>query len=325
MAVHVDTYWLKKDSDLRSDTAPPAEPTRESQTIAAELRAGRLQAIVEKLTDAVLTLNSDLLVEMANPAAERMFGPDADLKGRPAGELLTTTGGRPIALDQVQLELLPRWIDGRGVRADRSTFSAEWCFSSLGPDAGVLVVRDVTRLKAELAALRSKALHDALTGLANRELFIDRLEQAVADSKRSRSVKAVMVVDLNDFKLINDTLGHAAGDQVLKAVAHRLKSSLRATDTVARLGGDEFGILLSGNTSREYAMSVAEKLATALGDPIQVNGREASTSGSIGVALYATGDGTVSSLLDRADGAMYHAKRNHSRIAFGDTGERLAD
>lgn len=300
------------------------ESARQASTT-AELMAVRLQAIVEKLTDAVLTLNSDLLIEMANPAAERMFGPDADLRGQPASRLLTTTGGKPIALDQVQLELLPRWIDGRGIRTDGSTFTAEWCFSSLGPDAGVLVVRDVTRLKAELAALRSKALHDPLTGLANRELFIDRLDQAIADSKRTRSVKAVMVVDLDDFKMINDSYGHAAGDQVLKEVANRLKSSLRATDTVARLGGDEFGILLSGNTSQEYAMSVATKLGLALGDPIHVNGGEASTSGSIGVALYNAGEGTVATLLDRADAAMYFAKRNRTRIALGENGHKTGD
>ncbi|HVH63684.1 MAG TPA: sensor domain-containing diguanylate cyclase [Candidatus Dormibacteraeota bacterium] len=281
--------------------------------------AAKLQAIVEKLTDAVLSVNADLIVDFANPAAERMFGADAELKGRHATDLLTTMGGKPIALDQLQLELLPRWIEGRGLRADGSTFAAEWIFSGLGPDAGVLIVRDVTRLKAELAALRTKALHDALTGLANRELFIDRLEQAIADSKRSKASRAVMVIDLNDFKEINDTHGHAAGDRVLKAVAHRLKSTLRATDTVARLGGDEFGILLSGNTSKEYAMSVAGKLAAALAEPVEVNGREASTSGSIGVALYASGDGSVASLLDRADAAMYVAKRNQSRITFGES------
>lgn len=282
--------------------------------------AAKLQAIVEKLTDAVLAVNAELVVDFANPAAERMFGPDAELKGRQATELLTTMGGKPISLEQMQLELLPRWIDGRGVRADGSTFVAEWCFSSLGPDAGVLIVRDVTRLKAELAALRSKALHDPLTGLANRELFVDRLEQAIADSKRSKASRAVMVIDLDDFKEINDTYGHAAGDRVLKAVANRLKSTLRATDTVARLGGDEFGILLSGNTSKDYALSVANKLAATLSEPVEVNGRQAATSGSIGVALYTPGDGSISSLLDRADAAMYVAKRNHTRITFGENG-----
>lgn len=284
----------------------------------ASRTAAKLQAIIEKLTDAVLALNADFAIDFTNPAAERMFGPETELKGHHASELLLTSSGKPVALDQLQLELLPRWIEGRGVRGDGSTFMAEWCFSTIGPDAGVLVVRDVTRLKAELAALRSKALHDPLTGLANRDLFIDRLEQAIADSKRSRSVKAVMVIDLNDFKVINDTFGHAAGDQVLTTIARRLKSSLRATDTVARLGGDEFGILLSGNTSKEYAMSVANKVSAALSDPIEVNGRRASTSGSIGVALCGAGDGPISSLLDRADSAMYIAKRNKTLIAFGE-------
>lgn len=285
--------------------------------------APRLQAIVEKLTDAVLTVNSDLEIDFANPAADRMFGPDEDLKGLRVGDLLTTAGGKPIVLQQLQLELLPRWIEGRGVRVDGTTFIAEWCFSSLGPEAGVVVVRDVTRLKAELAALRSKALHDPLTGLANRELFIDRLEQAIADSKRSKASRAVMVIDLNDFKAINDGHGHAAGDHVLKTVASRLRTTLRATDTVARLGGDEFGILLSGNTSRNYALSVAEKLAAALAEPIPLHKRTIATSGSIGVALYGPGDGGVSAVLDRADSAMYSAKRRQIRIDFGES-ERQA-
>lgn len=159
--------------------------------------------------------------------------------------------------------------------------------------------------------LINAALTDPLTGLPNRRLFADRVEHALARRIRSRGRTAVLFLDLDRFKLVNDGLGHAAGDAVLKAVGDRLAGGLRASDTVARLGGDEFGILLEDVTSVNEATSTAQRVLTSLTQPLDLDGREVSVRASIGVALDQIGDDvTADELLRDADTAMYRAKAN---------------
>ena len=159
--------------------------------------------------------------------------------------------------------------------------------------------------------LINAALTDPLTGLPNRRLFADRVEHALARRIRSRGRTAVLFLDLDRFKLVNDGLGHAAGDAVLKAVGDRLAGGLRASDTVARLGGDEFGILLEDVTSVTEATSTAQRVLTSLTQPLDLDGREVSVRASIGVALDQIGDDvTADELLRDADTAMYRAKAN---------------
>src|SRR5262249_10919302 len=150
--------------------------------------------------------------------------------------------------------------------------------------------------------------HDALTDLPNRVLLDDRLDQAIAHANRDAQQFAVMVVDLDRFKTINDSLGHHAGDTVLKEVASRLRRVVRDVDTVARVGGDEFVLIVGPNTSRGEAEEVGGRINQALAEPIHVNEVDLHVSASIGIALY-PGDGTsVERLLKRADAAMYCAK-----------------
>ena len=159
--------------------------------------------------------------------------------------------------------------------------------------------------------LISAAVTDPLTGLPNRRLFADRVEHALARRERLSSRMAVLFLDLDRFKLVNDGLGHAAGDAVLKAVGDRLSSGLRASDTVARLGGDEFGILLEDVSSIHEATSTANRVLTSLSQPLEVDGREVSVRASIGLAMdQAGGDVTADELLRDADTAMYRAKAN---------------
>jgi diguanylate cyclase (GGDEF)-like protein len=159
--------------------------------------------------------------------------------------------------------------------------------------------------------LINAALTDPLTGLPNRRLFADRVEHALARRIRSRGRTAVLFLDLDRFKLVNDGLGHAAGDAVLKAVGDRLSGGLRASDTVARLGGDEFGILLEDVTSVGEATSTAKRVLTSLSQPLDLDGREVSVRASIGLALDQVGDDvTADELLRDADTAMYRAKAN---------------
>ncbi len=141
------------------------------------------------------------------------------------------------------------------------------------------------KLTTSSEALKSLAYHDPLTGLPNRLLFHDRLSQAVERARRSRQMLAVMLVDLDRFKLINDSLGLEKGDQVLKAAGDRLAGALRKSDTVARLGGDEFMVLVLGTTGAEAAAKVAQKLLDSLRPPLTVNGHELTTAASLGLAL----------------------------------------
>ncbi len=170
----------------------------------------------------------------------------------------------------------------------------------------VLNARDATervRLQDELVR---QAYHDGLTGLANRSLFRDRLEQALARPARAGGTSAVLILDLDGFKGVNDTLGHDAGDQLLRIVAERLNETVRATDTVSRFGGDEFAVLLD-DADEGLAVSVARRALARLAEPATVAGRELQVAASIGVAVH-TGEGGGDDLVRHADVAMYAAK-----------------
>jgi diguanylate cyclase (GGDEF)-like protein len=155
-----------------------------------------------------------------------------------------------------------------------------------------------------------QALHDSLTDLPNRTLFHDRVHQALTSARRDHVPAAVMIMDLDRFKEVNDTLGHASGDELLKQVGFRLSESLRESDTVARLGGDEFGVLLPKVVDAEAAVAVARKLRTTLEEPFTIHGLALQMEASIGIALYPDHGDDVQSLLQRADVAMYVAKEH---------------
>jgi diguanylate cyclase (GGDEF)-like protein len=178
------------------------------------------------------------------------------------------------------------------------------------PDVGGIVINardtsDRRRLEEELAW---QAYHDPLTGLPNRRLFLDRLDGALARARRSGLDVALLFIDLDDFKAINDALGHRGGDDVLAAVAQRLLGAVRPGDTVARLAGDEFTVVLEGVPSLEEAQAIATRIDDALAYPASVFGAPVALSASIGVALTTDGRGSVDELLRRADVAMYAAK-----------------
>ena len=174
----------------------------------------------------------------------------------------------------------------------------------------LLVAAYLVRQVHERASAEYRAQHDALTGLPNGVVFHDRVEVALASARRSGRRAAVMFLDLDRFKSINDSLGHAVGDQLLRTVATRLQAVLRDSDTVARLGGDEFTILLSSLDDETDCVRVAEKVLGVFADPIVAGGRELTTSTSIGVAVFPDDGEDVEALLKHADTAMYRAKAN---------------
>ena len=179
------------------------------------------------------------------------------------------------------------------------------------PGAGRLVrgsITDITERKQSEERVRHMAHHDALTGLPNRTLFQDRVSQAIAQAHRNRSQVATLFVDLDRFKDINDSLGHATGDRLLRLAGGRLQACLREGDTVARLGGDEFVISLPAVADSNDAMLVAGKILEALREPFVVDGHELHVSGSIGISLYPADGEDTEGLMRAADTAMYHAK-----------------
>jgi diguanylate cyclase (GGDEF)-like protein/PAS domain S-box-containing protein len=201
-------------------------------------------------------------------------------------------------------EIYPAWENISAVRNSRREISHY-----------VAVFSDIGSMKATEERLAHMAHHDALTDLPNRLLFSARLEQALAHGARHGKRIGLLLLDLDRFKLVNDTLGHAVGDQLLQAVAERLRNCVRAEDTVARLGGDEFAVVLEEMSHASDASFVAEKILEKINAPLVVEGKELTTSSSIGISIYPENARTAGDLVKAADAAMYRAKQ-HGRHAF---------
>jgi diguanylate cyclase (GGDEF)-like protein len=169
---------------------------------------------------------------------------------------------------------------------------------------------DITDRKAAEAEVKYLAYHDALTRLPNRMLFSDRLENALARARRNGEEVAVLFLDLNRFKKINDSLGHAAGDAMLREIAKRFRECVREEDTVARVGGDEFVILLRSVTSRDEVECVVQRIMDAVGQPFPLKDKSLGISCSIGISLYPEDGADAETLIRNADAAMYSAKES---------------
>lgn len=179
------------------------------------------------------------------------------------------------------------------------------------------VTSDITEHKLSEERIQHLAHHDNLTDLPNRILFNDRLNQAIHLAKRDSREFALLYIDLDRFKTVNDSLGHAAGDELLKSVAKRIRDEVRESDTVARVGGDEFTVILSDIAKRDDAQTVAEKIASAIAAPFQIgsNGASVGVGASIGIAVYPSEGQDANELVKAADSAMYGAKKIQSLSA----------
>jgi diguanylate cyclase (GGDEF)-like protein len=198
--------------------------------------------------------------------------------------------------------------EATGRRHDGLTFPEEISFHPLGDGRVALLMRDLSEAREAEERMKSLVYRDALTGLPNRRLFEDRLAIALAHAHRYRHRIAVVFIDLDRFKQVNDTLGHAAGDELLRAVARRLRTCVREADTVARLAGDEFTLLLPGLNYAEDVSAISRKLLDALRRPFKVDGQEVRVTSSGGIALYPEDGEDEEALLRSADTAMYRAK-----------------
>ncbi|HUP59316.1 MAG TPA: EAL domain-containing protein [Thermoanaerobaculia bacterium] len=180
----------------------------------------------------------------------------------------------------------------------------------------VAFLRDVTATRHQVVSLRHQATHDALTGLPNRTLLFDALETAIGEAREQKTMLALMLMDLDRFKEVNDTFGHHFGDMLLKQVAFRLQNQMRGADMVARLGGDEFAVVIPDPADASAAAKAARRILNALELPFVVEGQVLDVGASIGIALYPTHGTDVRSLLRGADVAMYSAKQSQSGYSF---------
>lgn len=283
-----------------------------------------LKSILDSMGDAVIVADENRNFLVFNPAAERMFGSQATpLVANHCSQALNLYLPDRITPFNTKDLPLERSIKGEAVNDvemfvhHAQALDGIWVTATGRPlkdkngvlKGGVIVCRDISERKRVEEQLLHDALHDGLTGLANRALFMDRLGHAIALAKRQDGyLFAVLFLDLDRFKVINDSLGHIVGDQLLIAISRRLENCLRRTDLIARLGGDEFAILLENIKDEPYVTQVAERLQAELMLPFKLEGDEIFASTSIGIALSTTGYEHPQDLLRDADTAMYHAK-----------------
>jgi diguanylate cyclase (GGDEF)-like protein/PAS domain S-box-containing protein len=276
------------------------------------------RTVLDAVPAAVLIVAPDGTICFANTRLEQLTGyPRAELSGRPVEVLVPAAQRQAHRADRDSYGLAPRprpmgtGLDIACQRADGSEFPADVSLSPLevgGETFVVATISDETEHRRSADELFHRAVHDPLTGLANRVLLIDRLEHALARADRQERRLGVLYVDLDGFKAVNDTWHHAVGDQVLRNVAERLTRAVRPEDTVARFGGDEFVVLCEDLTDAADSVRVAERILAELCRPIPHRGGTARLAASIGVVL-ADGPTSGEALIEAADRAMYRAKR----------------
>lgn len=264
-----------------------------------------VEALAGRVVSEVSTLGGAENVAEANMGFERLLEVYVPLRVQPSA--------KPIGVLELYLPYEPI-----AASIERDTHTAYLLLlGGLGLLYAVLyriVASASRRLRRQADENQHQALHDALTGLPNRTLFQDRIQQALLAATRDGTHAAIMMIDLDRFKDVNDTLGHQSGDLLLRALGPRLGHALRASDTVARLGGDEFGVLLPRVESAQASIRVAEKLLAALGQTFNLDGLALEMEASIGIALYPEHGGDADTLLRRADVAMYLAKNGELDI-----------
>jgi len=278
----------------------------------AEETLRKQSAAMTASMDGIGIVNDRLQFTVVNDALAKLYGyPDPQsMVGLPLNSLY-----EPPTYERFTNTILPivyqrgRWRgEAPGLRHDGLTFPQEISISAIEGGGLVCVVRDITERTYAEEQIKHLAYHDALTALPNRLLFKDRLTVAISHAQRERRKLAVLFLDLDRFKVINDSLGHNIGDQLLQAVSARVQSCVRESDTVARLGGDEFTVLLPQLPHGEDAALVAQKIIDAVRYPFHIEGREFFMTTSIGISLYPDDGIDAESLIKNADTAMYQAK-----------------
>jgi diguanylate cyclase (GGDEF)-like protein/PAS domain S-box-containing protein len=302
-------------SQEKSETLAVVHPLSVHQQ--AESAQQWLSMIVGSSSDAIIGKSLEGIILSWNPAAKRLFGYSAAAAiGRPISILFSHDG-----VDGVQ-SLLERSARGEQIecheteciRQDGKRIGVSLSLSPIKNKSGAVVgtamiARDITERRRAEDRLHHLALHDALTGLPNRFLFRERVSQALTQARRYDLQVALLFIDLDRFKEINDSLGHQIGDRLLQVTASRLRGCLRGGDVIARLGGDEFVVSLTALTDGGDATLIAGKILETLHEPFHVGSHELNVSASIGIGVYPADGQDLETLMHAADTAMYHAKK----------------
>lgn len=280
----------------------------------------RLHTVIHNVREVIISIDTQGMIEHVNPAVENVFGYKAE-------ELL----GSNISLlmpapDHIDHEfylinylktgkgsIIGRYREATGLHKQGHKFPVELNVAEMnlhGSKYFVLIIRDITERKAAEEKMTRLALFDPLTGLPNRTMFFKHLALVITQARRAKILAAVLYIDLDGFKEVNDTLGHDAGDVLLKEVGNRLSCCLRESDMAARLGGDEFVVILTNLDLPQYAARVAAKLIEKLNQPVQLNEESCTVGASIGIAIFPDDGNDAAILVKKADEAMYRAKSN---------------
>ncbi|HEV3096011.1 MAG TPA: EAL domain-containing protein [Candidatus Dormibacteraeota bacterium] len=332
----LDRVTLRAMADIGSQIGQFIERRRAEE----ELRTSgdRIRAILDNVADGIVTVDERLTIRSYNPAAERLFGyAPEEVIGKDFARLIAEPYRTEIKpqlrayLRPQKREVLMGSHETSGLRKDGSTFPLEFNVGRVGLQRLVIgSLRDVSERKAETEALQYRALHDPLTGLPNRTFLRERLEETIRAGERDMKPCAVLLMDLDGFKSVNDSLGHEAGDRLLQQVSQRLRSVLRKADTVARYGGDEFAVVPWGATDVARAALIAEKVLQAVNQPFSLDDQPVDVNLSIGIAVFPQHAEDGDALMRRADVAMFAAKRARSGYSVysadqegGENGDRV--
>jgi len=303
-------------NDMQDKTRTALNALRDSEA--------RVRLLLDSTSEAIYGVDTQGICTFANPACVRMLGyaSEGELIGQRVHDLIhhTHPDGRHYPMEDcaVRMATLAGQASHRNDevhwRADGTSFPVEFWSHPMYQD-GVLVGSvvafiDISEHKQTEAELHRLAYYDSLTGLPNRILFNDRLHQALTDARRHHRLVALMLLDIDRFKIVNDTMGHEAGDLLLSEVAARLRRSIRDGDTVSRLGGDEFALVFADVGEIRHVAQLAQNVLSQFTEPVTIGGREVFSGASIGIALYPADTDDADSLLKFADSAMYHAKEN---------------
>ncbi|MGA2319557.1 MAG: EAL domain-containing protein [Solirubrobacteraceae bacterium] len=308
---------------LASEVALALQSVALTEESAHQRSEARLSSLIKNASDVICIVGEDGLVNYMSPSVQRTFGYDPEaVTNRPLTDIVhPDEAQRVFSLFASIATQTPGRVMSAEFRVRHSSEDAWRDVEALGTnllgdeaiDGIVLNIRDISERKAFEAELEHQAFHDTLTGLPNRALFRNRVEHALAGKRREHHPVAVLFLDIDDFKNLNDSLGHAAGDELIRELAHRLEECMRPVDTAARLGGDEFAILIHEAKSELQAIEIAHRIMDAMHATIRLKRRDVNIATSIGIAF--SDEGMVSGqhaeeLLRNADAAMYMAKEN---------------
>lgn len=296
-----------------------------ANTVQAVPEPSLLAQALTTIANAIFITDADGKIIWVNDAFCRLSGyTQQDTVGRTPAMLSSGQLSQSVYADLWQTIRSGQVWQGEMIdqRKDGSTYTVEQVITPLRDTQGavthfIAIQHDITQRKQQSEREHHLAYHDVLTGLANRAAFHEIEQKAISQAKRTQRMLATLFVDLDGFKPVNDRLGHHTGDQLLAAVAERLRSAVRQTDTIARFGGDEFAILVTDLQDGNVAVALARKLIDALAQPFALRGQQIRITASVGIALYPADGNDTETLLINADKAMYQAKcrgGNHYQV-----------